>query len=176
MSTHLRADGTWRACRYPAECKLFFHFDLGAPELSLLPMHVIYPLLEVIDPPNEVDEAGLKLWSNDVGELHRDYDLPAAIYPNGNCGWYANGVLHRAGDKPALMAASGTQIWYTHGVKGRTGGKPAATLGDGGQRWFNQGLLHRVDGPAVIFPDGSASWYLNGQQLTETAHRLRTQA
>lgn len=32
------------------------------------------------------------------------------------------------------------------------------------QRWFNEhGTLHRADGPAVVYPDGSATWFLNGK-------------
>ena len=29
------------------------------------------------------------------------------------------------------------------------------------------GELHREDGPAVIYPDGTKKWYLNGVELTE---------
>jgi hypothetical protein len=31
------------------------------------------------------------------------------------------------------------------------------------QRWYNDiGELHRDDGPAVVYPDGGAYWYLYG--------------
>jgi NADPH-dependent ferric siderophore reductase len=33
--------------------------------------------------------------------------------------------------------------------------------------WFLNGKLHREDGPAVEWADGSRSWWLNGEQVTE---------
>jgi hypothetical protein len=30
-------------------------------------------------------------------------------------------------------------------------------------RWFSNGILHRIEGPAVIYPDGEQSWYINGK-------------
>jgi hypothetical protein len=33
--------------------------------------------------------------------------------------------------------------------------------------YFKEGLLHRVDGPAESFEDGSFSWYLNGKRHRE---------
>lgn len=39
---------------------------------------------------------------------------------------------------------------------------------DGTERWGSaDGLLHRLDGPALIFPNGDAHWFKNGQ-----LHRL----
>ena len=36
---------------------------------------------------------------------------------------------------------------------------------DGGERWFLKGVVHRVDGPASIWLDGTRSrfWYFNGK-------------
>jgi len=31
------------------------------------------------------------------------------------------------------------------------------------QEWFLNGVLHREDGPAVIWADGTKFWYLNGE-------------
>ena len=28
--------------------------------------------------------------------------------------------------------------------------------------WYKEGLLHRDDGPAIVFSDGSRYWYVNG--------------
>ena len=38
----------------------------------------------------------------------------------------------------------------------------------GTRYWYNAGLLHRLDGPAVEFTDGSAEWWLNGELHCET--------
>lgn len=32
----------------------------------------------------------------------------------------------------------------------------------GNKRWHLNGELHREDGPAIEFADGTISWYLNG--------------
>lgn len=34
---------------------------------------------------------------------------------------------------------------------------------DGVQSWTVSDLLHRVDGPAITWPDGDAHWYVNGK-------------
>ena len=43
-------------------------------------------------------------------------------------------------------------------------------------RWYNEaGQLHREGGPAIEWADGSKSWWLNGQFLTEEEFNQRTQ-
>ena len=44
---------------------------------------------------------------------------------------------------------------------------PAVIYPDGSEWWYQQGQIHREDGPAVIYQDGDCQWWLNGQQLTE---------
>jgi len=35
---------------------------------------------------------------------------------------------------------------------------------DGAKRWYNEnGDLHRLDGPAIIYSDGTKYWYRNGR-------------
>ena len=38
---------------------------------------------------------------------------------------------------------------------------------DGSKHWCLNGKLHREDGPAIERADGSKSWYLNDEELTE---------
>ena len=40
---------------------------------------------------------------------------------------------------------------------------PAVIYPSGSKFWFQNGLHHRSDGPAVIYPDGSEWWYQRGQ-------------
>ena len=40
---------------------------------------------------------------------------------------------------------------------------PAIIYPNGTQLWFINGNLHREDGPARIFPDGQEEWYINGK-------------
>ena len=44
---------------------------------------------------------------------------------------------------------------------------PAVEYPDGTNRWYLNGNLHRVDGPAIEFADGTDHWYLNGKQHRE---------
>ena len=44
---------------------------------------------------------------------------------------------------------------------------------DGSHVWYLNDKRHREDGPAVEWSDGSKSWWLNGNPLTEEEHRLR---
>ena len=47
---------------------------------------------------------------------------------------------------------------------------------DGNQRWFDvNGQHHRLDGPAVIWADGSQEWWVNGKNITREANQWMTQ-
>ncbi len=52
-----------------------------------------------------------------------------------------------------------------HDAKGQLHRKdgPARIYPDGTQAWYLNGQLHREDGPAIMYPDGYQAWYLNGQ-------------
>ena len=41
---------------------------------------------------------------------------------------------------------------------------PAIEFPDGDKRWYQNGKLHRKDGPAIELPDGSKEWYQNGKR------------
>ena len=40
---------------------------------------------------------------------------------------------------------------------------PAREWTDGTKQWYINGLCHREDGPAVEYNDGSKEWYINGK-------------
>ena len=44
---------------------------------------------------------------------------------------------------------------------------PARVYADGTKSWYINGKRHREDGPAVEWSDGDKEWYLNEQQITE---------
>ena len=56
--------------------------------------------------------------------------------------------------------------WYLNGELHRENG-PAIEYADGTKVWHLNGNRHRVDGPAVEYADGSKYWYLNGIQYSE---------
>jgi len=56
----------------------------------------------------------------------------------------------------------GTECWYLHDRLHRIDG-PAVIYPNGVQYWYQNGLLHRTNGPAAIYPSGDPEWYLNGR-------------
>ena len=66
-----------------------------------------------------------------------------------------------------------TTSWYLNGQLHREDG-PAIEWTDGSKFWFINGQRHREDGPAVVRPNRPNSWYLNGEQLTESEFNNRT--
>ncbi len=61
----------------------------------------------------------------------------------------------------------GTQLWFDRiGELHRDDG-PAAVYPDGSQEWHQHNKLHRLDGPAVIHPDGAEWWWLRGHNITD---------
>jgi len=129
--------------------------------------------LHRLDGPAVEWASGSKCWYQE-GKLHR-LDGPACEWASGNKFWYKEGKCHRL-DGPACEWASGSKSWYIEGEKFTEEEffkkiQPESTLkvlSDGTKGWRNsEGLLHRIDGPAVEWADGSKSWYKEGKR-----HRL----
>ena len=56
----------------------------------------------------------------------------------------------------------GNRCYYdTNGQLHRTDG-PALEYADGSKSWYQNGLLHRLDGPAVVCANGAKYWWQNG--------------
>ena len=57
--------------------------------------------------------------------------------------------------------------WYNlEGQLHREDG-PAFEWPDGSKEWYINGKLHREDGPAIEDTNGTKKWWLNGEKLTE---------
>ena len=68
-----------------------------------------------------------------------------------------------------IVGDSGTTRWYKDAkmsILHRVGG-PAVEWPNGDKSWWLNGNIHRTDGPSAEYADGSKVWYLNG-------HRHRT--
>ena len=52
---------------------------------------------------------------------------------------------------------------------------PAIEWADGTKLWYQNGLRHRTDGAAVEFLDGGKAWFINGEGLTEAEFLAATQ-
>ena len=143
--------------------------------------------------------------------LHREGGLPAVIRNDGTREWWVDGTLYRPRGKPVIVYADGTKCYYLGPpqikplplsddeswtnidatkpdgtketyviyVSGVICGKqlysadrfldsymdrPAVIRPDGTREWWLNGKKHRTDGPAVIYPDGSEEWWLNGKK------------
>lgn len=59
----------------------------------------------------------------------------------------------------------GNKKWFLDGRLHREDG-PAAEWTDGTKAWYLNGQCHREDGPAAEWADGDAAWWLNGNHYT----------
>ena len=51
---------------------------------------------------------------------------------------------------------------------------PAIEYADGTKGWYVDGKKHRLDGPAFEYTDGTKDWYVNGKWLTERQFKALT--
>ena len=52
---------------------------------------------------------------------------------------------------------------------------PAIEYADGSKCWFQNGQRHRTDGPAIERADGTKEWYIDGKVMTEAVFLDATQ-
>jgi len=63
------------------------------------------------------------------------------------------------------ITPNGTRCWSKNDHLHREDG-PAVEYKDGSYSWFLNGLLHRTDGPAMfVLPGGICHWFLNGSEI-----------
>ena len=74
--------------------------------------------------------------------------------------WYENGEFHLEDDGPAVIDS--TQCWYKNGEFIYPSG---TRYPDGTEYWHKEDKLHREDGPAIIRPDGTKEYWLNGKRV-----------
>lgn len=58
----------------------------------------------------------------------------------------------------------GTEYWRDENGNLHREDGPAVTFKDGTSFWYRNNELHREDGPAIIRPDGTKEWYLNHER------------
>jgi hypothetical protein len=122
-TVHRTLDGNWAECE-DSFCELKYHLpNISLAEAQAIPLRVLLPLLEAFDRPNPHAYPGShKIWTVPSGRergevfMHRDYDLPAVIWPDGTLEWWHRDKLHRDGGKPARIWPSGACDYYIHGT------------------------------------------------------------
>lgn len=124
----------------------------------------------------------IQMWYK-YGELHREDDQPAIIFPDGRREWHYQGRLHRDNDNPAIICPHDNYAWYTNGVLHRENDQPAVCgsycnddwykslekttytthRSDKYKKWFYHGQLHRDnDKPAIVYSNNSCMYYQKG--------------
>ena len=67
----------------------------------------------------------------------------------------------------STLSNNSSKRWYNeHNELHREDG-PAVIWRDGTKFWYMNGKLHRLDGPAVEYADGTCYYWINDQKLTE---------
>lgn len=60
---------------------------------------------------------------------------------------------------------------YLHRLDG-----PAMLYNDGSYEWYKNGIFHRIDGPAVYYINGPViDWWINGNKITKVVNKWMTE-
>ena len=70
----------------------------------------------------------------------------------------------------------GNKQWKLSNGKLHREDGPAEEFGNGTKHWFINNECHREDGPAIELGNGNKYWFLNGNEYTEQEHKKRTLA
>ena len=99
-----------------------------------------------------------------IGRRARIHFTVKRIHKHGFQEWSLNGLRHREDGGPACISRNKTlKWWYFCGKQHRVNG-PAVIYPDGYESWYLNGKRHRVNGPSVTHTNGSQQWYLHGER------------
>lgn len=126
--------------------------------------------------PAEERADGIEIWCKN-GVAHRENGPAIKIPEDGVQLWISNGKVHRKGDAALIKEKEGYYAWWEDGkfVKSEYRNKkgqlhrengPAIEYCDGSQIWMQNGQRHREYGPAFI-TNGTTAWYLNDRYHRE---------
>ncbi len=101
------------------------------------------------------------------GERNRT-DGPASIGYDGSYAWLLAGREHRIGGPASLVRRERISAErYRHVPPKRSGGYSPIGRRQWCESWYQQGFLHRLDGPALRWQDGSQEWFVADQRHRE---------
>lgn len=104
----------------------------------------------------------IKHWDGSTSQAYNG-TIFHTVYPSGTEEWYdQDGQFHRDGDLPAVTYANGDKFWYQYGKLHRENDLPACEFGSGTKNWYQHGNLHREDKPAVVHANGYKDYWVNG--------------
>lgn len=98
------------------------------------------------------------------GPLH-SYDGPAIVHPDGTTEWWYKGIrgLPYKEDIPSVKYSDSSVVYTKHDCIHSYKDKPAVKFASGHCEWRTHGVLDRQRGPAIIFPDGTKHYYVDGK-------------
>ena len=76
-------------------------------------------------------------------------------------------MLWDTNKNPKILDESGSKIWYNEDKQHHREDGPAIIHPDGTKFWYINGKCHRLNGPAAIYHWGYQSWWVNGIEYTE---------
>ena len=72
-----------------------------------------------------------------------------------------------------VVECFGTRRYYSSDNQLHRDEGPAVEYTNGTKYWYQNGLPHRIDGPAIEYKSGHKEWWLNGEELTEAEFNQR---
>lgn len=86
-----------------------------------------------------------------------------ANLPRNQLGWAVRNLPDlTARERDELWALCGCRAWFREGVLHKADG-PAVVYADGSREWYREGVRDREDGPAVEHADGGREWWHEGE-------------
>ena len=67
--------------------------------------------------------------------------------------------------KNLRISNDGTKRWYNDKDQIHRLDGPAILYPNGTEFWYKNNKLHRTDGPAVTYKDGEELWFINGKRV-----------
>lgn len=64
----------------------------------------------------------------------------------------------------------GYECWLSDGRLHREDG-PASIFPDGTKSWYNEGILSRFCGPAIEWPNGKTYWIIQGKEIDSEIYK-----
>lgn len=77
--------------------------------------------------------------------------------------WFYKGLLHRDNDLPAKVFQNGDKEWYKFGMRHRD--KGPACVSRTSEKWYFYDQLHKEDGPAEKYTSGYIQYHLHGEKF-----------
>lgn len=69
-------------------------------------------------------------------------------------------------DGEIVEFGGGDKLWYNKNNQLHRLDGPAVEYADGSNEWYVNGRKHRLDGPAIDYSDGTKAWYYHDDEIS----------